>query len=212
MSTLPAALAERIASAAIAEGLVDAVYDTLPSPIGPLLVVQSELGICRIGFASESSDEALAGVAATIGPRVVRSAAETAAARDAIAAYLEGDQLALPLPVDLRLVHSSFRRVVLDTLRAVPRGQTVTYGELATRAGHPRAFRAVGTTCATNPIPILVPCHRVLPATGGIGNYGGGPERKRVLLELEGALSLDPPNLAAPRRRGLRPRANRPRT
>jgi methylated-DNA-[protein]-cysteine S-methyltransferase len=83
-------------------------------------------------------------------------------------------------------MHAPFRRAVLETLRAVPRGQTITYGALAGRAGNPRAYRAAGTACARNPVPIVVPCHRVLPGTGGLGNYGGGPERKRALLELEG--------------------------
>jgi methylated-DNA-[protein]-cysteine S-methyltransferase len=83
-----------------------------------------------------------------------------------------------------------FRRAVLEKLREVPRGQTVSYGELAARSGNPKAARAVGTACARNPIPIVVPCHRVLPGTGRLGNYGGGPERKRVLLELEGVFPI----------------------
>ena len=87
-------------------------------------------------------------------------------------------------------MHAPFRRAVLEKLREVPRGQTVSYGELAARAGNPRASRAVGSACARNPIPIVVPCHRVLPSTGKLGNYGGGPERKRALLELEGSVSL----------------------
>jgi methylated-DNA-[protein]-cysteine S-methyltransferase len=93
------------------------------------------------------------------------------------------------VPVDLSLVAAPFRRAVLETLHdSVARGQVVTYGALARRAGNPRAFRAAATACARNPVPIVVPCHRVVPAGGGIGRYGGGPERKRALLELEGAL------------------------
>jgi methylated-DNA-[protein]-cysteine S-methyltransferase len=83
-----------------------------------------------------------------------------------------------------------FRRAVLETLREVPAGQTVSYGELARRAGHPKAARAVGTACARNPVPVVVPCHRVLPGTGKLGAYAGGPERKRTLLKLEGLTSL----------------------
>ena len=90
------------------------------------------------------------------------------------------------LPVDLRLTHAPFRRAVLEQLREVPLGSTVSYGELAARAGNPRAARAVGTACARNPVPIVVPCHRVLPGTGKLGAYAGGPERKRTLLDLEG--------------------------
>jgi len=100
--------------------------------------------------------------------------------------YLEGDATTLSLPVDLRLAHAPFRRAVLEQLREVPRGSTVSYGELAARAGRPKASRAVGTACARNPVPIVVPCHRVLPGTGKLGNYAGGPARKRVLLGLEG--------------------------
>jgi methylated-DNA-[protein]-cysteine S-methyltransferase len=94
------------------------------------------------------------------------------------------------LPVDLSLVASPFRREVLETLRrTVGPGHTTRYGTLAARAGHPRAARAVGTTMARNPVPIVVPCHRVLPGSGGIGAYGGGPDRKRALLELEGSFA-----------------------
>jgi len=106
-----------------------------------------------------------------------------------LSAYLEGDDDTLELPVDLGLVHAPFRREVLETLHdTVRRGEVVTYGALAERSGRPRAFRAAASACARNPVPIVVPCHRVLPGSGGIGNYGGGAARKRVLLELEGAL------------------------
>jgi methylated-DNA-[protein]-cysteine S-methyltransferase len=110
--------------------------------------------------------------------------------REALQAYLDGEREAdLELPYDLRLVRSPFRRAVLEALhRDVHRGETIRYGELAARAGNPRAARAAGTACATNPVPIVVPCHRVLPAGGGVGSYGGGPPRKVALLELEGAL------------------------
>ena len=104
-------------------------------------------------------------------------------------AYFEGEADPHGLPVDLSLVAAPFRHVVLETLHdTVGRGEVVTYGALAQRAGNPRAHRAAATACARNPVPIIVPCHRVVPAAGGIGAYGGGPERKRALLELEGAL------------------------
>jgi methylated-DNA-[protein]-cysteine S-methyltransferase len=104
-----------------------------------------------------------------------------------LAAYLEGDLSRIERPVDLSLVHAPFRKIVLDRLLEIPRGEVVTYGELARRAGKPRAARAAGSSCATNPIPIIVPCHRVVPGSGGVGNYGGGPDRKWFLLGLEGA-------------------------
>jgi len=188
MSPLSDQFLDRLASAAVQEGLADAVYTSLDTPIGPLLVVQGERGVLRIAFEGEPEDVTLAGVAANVGSRIVRSDRELAATRDALSAYLEGDDDTLGLPVDLAMARGPFRRVVLDTLhREVGRGEVITYGELAREAGNPRAVRAVGTACATNPVPIVVPCHRVLPATHKLGNYGGGPDRKRALLTLEGA-------------------------
>ncbi len=188
MTPLSDAFLDRLGSAAVREGLADAVYTTLSTPIGPLVVVQGERGVVRIAFEGEPLDRTLARVAAGVGPRIVQSDRELAATRDTISAYLEGDDDRLELPVDLSLVHGPFRRAVLETLhREVHRGEVVTYGALARQAGNPRAVRATGTACATNPVPIVVPCHRVLPASGRLGSYGGGPERKRALLTLEGA-------------------------
>jgi methylated-DNA-[protein]-cysteine S-methyltransferase len=192
MSPLSEQFLDRLASAAVEEDLADAVYTTLPTPIGPLVVVQGRRGVVRIAFEGEPLDRTLAGVAAGVGPRIVHSDRELAATRDAISGYLEGDEDRLELPVDLSLVAGPFRRAVLETLhREVDRGEVVTYGALARQAGNPRAVRAVGSACATNPVPIVVPCHRVLPASGRLGAYGGGPERKRVLLALEGASVRD---------------------
>jgi methylated-DNA-[protein]-cysteine S-methyltransferase len=189
MTPLPDSLLEAVASAAVREGLADAIFTRLDTPIGRLLVVQGPNGIVRVGFEEEPEDTLLAGVAAALGPRVIASDRELAATRDVLSAYLEGDDDTLELPVDLGLVHAPFRRAVLETLHdTVRRGEVVTYGALAARSGRPKAFRAAATACARNPVPIVVPCHRVLPGSGGIGNYGGGPARKRVLLELEGAL------------------------
>ena len=188
MTPLTESFLDRLASAAVQEGLADAVYTTVSTPLGRLLVAQGERGVLRIAFEEEPQDVTLAGVAAGVGPRIVRSDRELAATRDAISAYLEGDDDTLDLPVDLSLARGPFRRAVLEALhREVHRGEVVTYGALARQAGNPRAVRAVGTACATNPVPIVVPCHRVLPASGRLGAYGGGPERKRVLLALEGA-------------------------
>jgi len=196
MTPLPAALLSDLAAAAVAEGLADAVFTRLDSPLGRLLVVSGPAGICRIGFEEESDEAQLAEVAARLGPRIVASDSELAAARDALGEYLEGgdrDPLAR-LPVDLALVPSPFRRKVLETLRGdVRRGQTTSYGALGARVGHPRAARAVGTAMARNPVPLVVPCHRVLPGSGGVGSYAGGAHRKEALLRLEGVLapSLD---------------------
>jgi methylated-DNA-[protein]-cysteine S-methyltransferase len=186
--TLPSQLLDAIASAAVREGLADAVYTRLHTPIGTLLIVQGEQGVVRVGFPEESEDALLAQVAAGLGPRIVASDRELAATRDIVSAYFEGEDESLDIPVDLSLVRSDFRRTALETLRAeVGPGDVVTYGRLAARIGHPKAARAVGSACATNPVPIVVPCHRVLPGSGGVGSYGGGPARKRQLLAHEGA-------------------------
>jgi methylated-DNA-[protein]-cysteine S-methyltransferase len=186
--TLPTHLLDAIASAAVREGLADAVYTRLPTPIGTLLIVQGEQGVVRVGFPEEPEDALLAQVVAGLGPRVVASDRELAATRDVVSAYFEGEDETLDLPVDMSLVRSEFRRTALKTLRDEVRpGDVVTYGALAARIGHPKAARAVGSACATNPVPIIVPCHRVLPGAGGVGSYAGGPERKRRLLAHEGA-------------------------
>jgi methylated-DNA-[protein]-cysteine S-methyltransferase len=189
MTPLPASLLEAVASAAVREGLADAIFTRLNTPIGRLLVVQGPRGIARVAFEEEAEDGVLAEVAGRLGPRVVGSDRELATTRDTISAYLEGEGDTLALPVDLELVHAPFRRAVLETLHdTVARGEVVTYGALAQRSGRPKAHRAAATACARNPVPLVVPCHRVVPSGGGIGNYGGGPARKEALLRLEGAL------------------------
>jgi methylated-DNA-[protein]-cysteine S-methyltransferase len=166
---------------------VDAFYTRLDTPIGKLLIVQGERGVVRLGFRDESVDALLAQVAARLGPRIVASDDELSGTRAAVSAYFEGSDKRLDLPVDLSLVRSDFRRAALTELRRIGPGEAVTYRELATRIGHPGAARAVGSACATNPVPIIVPCHRVLPGSGGVGSYGGGPPVKRMLLAHEGA-------------------------
>jgi methylated-DNA-[protein]-cysteine S-methyltransferase len=189
MTPLPDTLVESIAAAAVREGLADALFTRVQTPIGRLIVVQGPRGVVRLGFKDEREDELLAEVAGLLGPRVLRTDRELAEVREQLAAYLEGDLHDLDIPYDLSLVRSDFRREVLETLaRDVPAGRTVSYGALAARTGHPKAARATGTACARNPVPLIVPCHRVLPGAGGVGSYGGGPDLKRRLLELEGSL------------------------
>jgi methylated-DNA-[protein]-cysteine S-methyltransferase len=186
MTPLSESLLESVAAAAVREGLADAIFTRLSSPLGRLLVVQGPEGVIRVAFPEEAEDHVLAEVAAALGPNVIGSDRELSAQRDALSEYLEGGATGLDLPVDLRLMAAPFRRAVLEKLREVPRGATVSYGELAARSGNPKASRAVGSACANNPIPIVVPCHRVLPSTGKLGNYAGGPQRKQTLLTLEG--------------------------
>jgi methylated-DNA-[protein]-cysteine S-methyltransferase len=190
MTPLPESLLESVAAAAVREGLADAVFTRLRTPVGRLFVVQGPEGVVRVGFEEEPEDHLLAEVAARLGPRIVMSDRELAPTRDTLDAYFAGEGDPGALPVDLSLVAAPFRHAVLETLHgSVPHGQVVTYGALASAAGNARAYRAAATACARNPVPILVPCHRVVPGSGGIGAYGGGPERKRALLELEGALA-----------------------
>ena len=177
---------ERLAAAAIDEGLADVVFDRIDTPIGELLVAQSRTGLCKVAFDDEAQDEVLVKLARSIGPRVLVSHSETEKARDELAAYFEGETVEFDVPVDFSLVSSDFQKKVLEALTDVPRGETTTYGHLADAIGHPRASRATGTALGRNPIPIVVPCHRVLPGSGRIGGYGGGPWRKEYLLELEG--------------------------
>lgn len=161
-------------------------WSRLDSPLGRLLIVQTATGICRIGFPTEPEDSALSGVAGALGGRVIRSEDATRQVRASLKAYFDGAEVDLrAVPVDFSLVRSSFGRSVLETLRGVSPGEVVTYAQLALRAGYPGAARAVGTAMARNPVPIVVPCHRVVPSTGGIGSYGGGSAMKRWLLELE---------------------------
>ncbi|MEA2432986.1 MAG: methylated-DNA-[protein]-cysteine S-methyltransferase [Actinomycetota bacterium] len=179
---------EKLAGAAIAEGLADAVYTKVPTPIGTLLVATTEKGVCRVSFEDEREDRVLAEMALVLGPRVLASDKALRDVRDAFEAYFEEGPHTFDLPVDLSLVHSPFRKKVLQRLRKVRSGTVVTYGGLAEKAGNPRAARAAGTACATNPVPLIVPCHRVVPSSGGVGSYGlGGPRVKQLLLDLEGA-------------------------
>ena len=187
--TLPTHLLDAIASAAVREGLADAVFTRLPTPIGRLLIVQGPHGVVRVGFEEDPEDVLLAGVAARLGPRIVASDRELAATRDAVEAYFAGDDESLAVPVDLQLVRSDFRRARSRrcTTTSAPATSSPTAGSRRRSAG-PKAARAVGTACATNPVPLIVPCHRVVPGSGGVGSYGGGPDRKRQLLAHEGAI------------------------
>jgi len=176
-------------SAAIAraeqEGLVDVAYAITDSPIGPLLVAATDAGLVRLAFEGEGHDDVLEGLAARVAPRVLASPARLDPVRRELDEYFEGRRHQFGVPLDWRL-SSGFRKAVLELLHAdVPYGRTVSYLDLATMAGNPKASRAVGTAMATNPIPIVVPCHRVLRTGGNLGGYGGGLAAKVALLELE---------------------------
>jgi methylated-DNA-[protein]-cysteine S-methyltransferase len=183
--TVPLALDRRFRAQAAGQGLLDVAYDVTDSPVGPLLVAATQQGLCRVAFDPEPESE-VERLARSFGARVLRSPGPLAAARRQLEGYFERRRRAFDLAVDLAAV-PGFQRLVLEELARVPYGDTSTYGGLAARIGRPRAARAVGGALNRNPIPIILPCHRVVGAGGSLVGYGGGLERKRALLELEGA-------------------------
>jgi methylated-DNA-[protein]-cysteine S-methyltransferase len=184
--TVSAQLDERFRAAAAAEGLLDVAYDVTDSPIGPLLVAVSERGLCRISFDPEP-DRELESLGRAFGARVLRSPRPLEGVKGELDQYFSGERRSFDLPVDIERL-TAFNRTVLEELARVPYGSLTTYGTLAGRAGRPRAARAVGMVMNRNPIPIVLPCHRVVGSTGSLVGYAGGLERKETLLRLEGAL------------------------
>jgi methylated-DNA-[protein]-cysteine S-methyltransferase len=185
MTTLPEHLDRRFREAAATEGLLDVAYDLADTPIGTLLVAASPRGLCRISFDPEPEREVEA-LARLFGTRVLRSPRPVERVQRELDEYFEGRRHEFDVPVDLSAV-PAFQRLVLDELVRVPYGRIETYGGLAARVGRPRAARAVGGALNRNPVPIVVPCHRIVGAGGSLTGYGGGLERKERLLELEGA-------------------------
>jgi len=169
----------RFRAAAFAEGLVDVRYDIVPSPVGDLFIASTPRGLCRISYTVEGTDEAVARV---FGARVLRSPLDDV--RRELDEYFEGRRRDFDLPLDLRV--APFHEAVLRELARVPYGQVDTYGHLAALVGRPKAARAVGTVMNRNPIPIVLPCHRIVGANGSLTGYAGGLPTKRRLLELEG--------------------------
>ncbi len=186
--TVSPQLDERFRAAAAAEGLLDVAYDIADSPVGPLLVAVSERGLCRISYDAEPEPEReLESLARSFGARVLRSPRPVDQVKRELDEYFAGERTAFDLAVDIERL-STFNRSVLEELARVPYGSLTTYGTLAGRAGRPRAARAVGTIMNRNPIPIVLPCHRVVGSTGSLVGYAGGLERKETLLRLEGSL------------------------
>ncbi len=180
-----AKLLESLAGRAAAEGILDVAYATADSPFGPLLLATTPRGMVRIGLPNQDPEELLVDLAGRVSPRVLEAPARLEEARRELGLYFEGRLREFDLPLDWRLSRS-FRRRALRAVNRIPFGQTRTYAEVASRAGNPRAVRAAGSACGSNPLPIVVPCHRVLRTGGGLGGYGGGLAMKRALLRLEG--------------------------
>jgi methylated-DNA-[protein]-cysteine S-methyltransferase len=184
--TVSPTLDQRFREAAAAAGLLDVAYDFADTPVGTLLVATTERGLCRISYDSRP-DQAAEALAETYGARVLRAAKPLDPVRRQLDEYFEGTRTEFELPIDLRQT-GSFSRAVLTRLARVPYGEVTTYGALAAAAHRPKAARAVGTVMNRNPIPIVLPCHRVVGANGSLVGYAGGLERKEQLLTLEGAI------------------------
>jgi methylated-DNA-[protein]-cysteine S-methyltransferase len=183
------AAARRVAERAAADGLADVAYGWADSPFGPLLVAATPRGLVRLAYEHEQHEHVLEELAESISPRVVEAPGRLDEVRRELEEYFVGRRHRFEVPVDWTLITEGFPRRVLRATARVPYGGVTTYGDVARRAGSPRAARAAGNALGSNPIPIVVPCHRVIRSGGELGGYGGGgPERKAFLLRLEGAV------------------------
>ncbi len=186
--TIPTDLDRRFRETAVTAGLLDAGFDIFDSPVGPLLVAASDHGVLRISYTTgRDPQEELESLARVAGPRVLRAPRAVATAHRELDEYFAGRRTSFELSLDLRGL-APFNVTVLHELAQVPFGRTATYGELATRAGRPTAARAVGMVMNRNPIPIVLPCHRIVGADGSLTGYAGGLEVKELLLRLEGVI------------------------
>jgi len=179
-------LHERLVAAAQRERLLDVAYRTVDTPVGTLLLAATEEGLVRVAYDREDHDAVLAKLADLVSPRILRAPARLDPAARQLAEYFDGGRRRFELPLDFRLSRG-FRRAVLAHLPEIGYGRTESYAQVAAAAGSPKAVRAVGTACATNPLPVVVPCHRVVRSDGSYGGYVGGPDAKRTLLTLEAA-------------------------
>jgi methylated-DNA-[protein]-cysteine S-methyltransferase len=179
-------LRARLAEAAGQAGLLDVAYRTIDSPFGSLLLAATEAGLVRVAFTGQDHELALEQLATRISPRVLHAPARLDRAAREIDEYLAGRRTAFDLPLDLQLA-TGFRRAVLDHLPEIAYGSTASYATMALAAGSPKAVRAVGTACAMNPLPLVLPCHRVVRSDGSTGQYVGGQPAKQLLLALEAA-------------------------
>jgi methylated-DNA-[protein]-cysteine S-methyltransferase len=184
--TTLASLHERLEREAVDRGLVDVAYRVVDSPVGRLLLAATEHGIVRVAFESEGFDTVLQTLADRVSPRVLEAPGRLDRAAAELDEYFARQRTSFDLPLDFALSRG-FRGEVQRLLPSIAYGHTTSYARLADAAGRPRAFRAVGTACATNPLPVVVPCHRVLRGDGSLGGYVGGLDAKRALLSLEAA-------------------------
>ncbi len=179
-------LHDRLAATATEASLLDIAYRTLDTPVGALLLAATEKGLLRVAYPIEDHDAVLEQLATRVSPRVLRAPARLDLVASELEEYFAGRRQRFDLPLDLQLAHG-FRRTVLSHLSEIGYGETATYATVAAAAGNPKAVRAVGSACATNPLPLVVPCHRVVRSDGTMGQYAGGADVKRVLLQMEAA-------------------------
>ncbi|MFQ6392766.1 methylated-DNA--[protein]-cysteine S-methyltransferase [Nocardia sp. KC 131] len=183
---LLSALHRRLAADAQSAGLLDVAYRTLDTPVGTLLLAATPAGLVRVAYPNEDHDAVLAVLAARVSPRILAAPARLDAVAREIDEYFTGARTHFDLPLDLQLA-SGFRREVIQHLREIGYGHRESYAAVAAAVGNPRAVRAVGSACAHNPLPVVIPCHRVVRSDGTIGQYVGGIEAKTALLTLEAA-------------------------
>jgi methylated-DNA-[protein]-cysteine S-methyltransferase len=176
----------RLAAAAQRDGILDVAYTTVDSPVGPLLLAATDAGLVRVAYASEDHDAVLQALADRISTRILSAPGRLAVPSRELDEYFAGRRRTFDVALDWRL-SAGFRRTVLSNLPEIGYGHTASYAAVATLAGNPKAVRAAASACATNPLPIVVPCHRVIYSDGRIGRYRGGPDAKRTLLTLEAA-------------------------
>ena len=180
-------LADRVAAEAASRGLLDVAVGEVDSPIGRLLVAVTPRGLARVAFEDEDRDRVLAELASRLSPRILESAAVTDDARRELEEFFAGERTRFGVKVDRRLIQGIARDVLRATSK-IPYGELSTYGGVAKQIGRPSAARAVGRALGSNPIPVVIPCHRVIGAGGALTGYAGGLDRKVALLELEGSL------------------------
>jgi methylated-DNA-[protein]-cysteine S-methyltransferase len=169
------------------EGLLDIAYTEHDTPVGRLLLAATPRGLVRVTFPVEAPETVLEQLAERVSPRILESPARLDEVRRELDRYFDGKLQDFDVPLDWQLSRGFYRKVLRATAR-IPYGKTRSYGQMAKSAGSPRAVRATGTALGSNPLPIIVPCHRVLRTGGALGGYGGGLPTKKALLELEGAL------------------------
>ena len=176
-----------LARRAADEGILDVAYGIYDSPLGPLTVMVTARGLVRLSYPGQQISAELDELAERVSPRILEAPERTDTVRRELDEYFAGDRRAFDVPIDWRLV-GGFAGDVLRATAQIPFGSVSSYREVAAEAGSPNAYRAAGNALGSNPVPIVVPCHRVLHVGGGLGGYTGGLDRKRFLLRLEGVL------------------------